>query len=726
MNKVKFLYALVCSMFLAACSEEENLMPAGRTGIQVALTEKASVETRKTPEELTKPLAKEFHLKITNAAGKSVYDAGYTSELIPASAGTYTVEATYGDNSELAVDAPYYKGEAEVEVADGKTAKETIYCKVANALASVGFDNTGAYTFEDQFSSYGVKVEMGNLSTELKGDGESAYYRAGSRPTFTFVGTLKDGGEEVEVPLEDDKFSQAATFAAGAHCVITLKLGASTPGVRVEVSKVEVKNVTINETIPMEWLPKPKVEAEGFDVNNTLTFVETETKNAKLNLNLASALQEMKLKFNFEDPQFATLNGQEYLLSKDKATLESTLGITLPNIDDKEASIDLSALVDKLQTNAGTPTTNALTIDVQANNRWSSEDTEKKLTYTLNCNKPEFSIAVQEGNCWSKTFVIDEPTISSGNADILKSKLVYQYKEKGADDSSWQTCSNGLEQVFSDHPDKKEYQVRAFYREGIISNVVDVTLETTTQIPNSDMEEWWIETKKKESVTGWLTPKTYYTFHPYTEGAVNTSWWDTNNDKAQGGTYALGIWYEGCFASCVSYTEDASEGYKAALIYVSGCGDGYANTSGSYVGGAMVGSLFIGSYNSGIVQGHNFESRPTSMSFWYKYKPYNTDAFKVVVSLKNGDKDIATGTYEPMGYSAEDNVYQQATVNFNYVDDKAKATTICVQFLASNKTSLSEKDFAWGTTITYPVIGNWTVHMGSILKVDDISLVYDK
>lgn len=724
MNKVKFLYALVCSMFLAACSEEENLMPAGRTGIQVALTEKASVETRKTPEELTKPLAKEFHLKITNAAGKSVYDAGYTSELIPASAGTYTVEATYGDNSELAVDAPYYKGEAEVEVTDGKNAKETIYCKVANALASVEFNNTGAYTFEDQFSSYAVKVEVSNLSTELKGDGESAYYRASSRPTFTFVGTLKDGGEEVEVPLEDDKFSQAATFAAGVHCVITLKLGASTPGVRVEVSKVEVKDVTINETIPMEWLPKPKVEAEGFDANNTLTFVETETKNAKLNLNLASALQEMKLKFNFEDPQFATLNGQEYLLSKDKATLESTLGITLPNIDDKEASIDLSALVDKLQTNAGTPTTNALTIDVQANNRWSSEDTEKKLTYTLNCNKPEFSVAVQEGNCWSKTFVIDEPTISSGNADILKSKLVYQYKEKGADDSSWQTCSNGLEQVFSDHPDKKEYQVRAFYREGIISNVVDVTLETTTQIPNSDMEEWWIETKKKSGFAS--SDKTYYTFHPYTEGAANTSWWDTNNDKAQGGTLALGIWYEGCFASCVSYTEDASEGYKAALIYVSGCGDGYANTSGSYVGGAMVGSLFIGSYNSGIVQGHNFESRPTSMSFWYKYKPYNTDAFKVVVSLKNGDKDIATGTYEPKGYSAEDNVYQQATVNFNYVDDKSKATTICVQFLASNKTSLSESDFAWGTNITYPIIGNWTVHMGSILKVDDISLVYDK
>ena len=46
--------------------------------------------------------------------------------------------------------------------------------------------------------------------------------------------------------------------------------------------------------------------------------------------------------------------------------------------------------------------------------------------------------------------------------------------------------------------------------------------------------------------------------------------------------------------------------------------------------------------------------------------------------------------------------------------------------MASNKTSLSQSDFDLGTTITYPVIGDWTVHMGSILKIDDISLAFDK
>ena len=728
MNKVKFLVAALLGVLFTACSEEENLSQTGKTGFLVSLAEDVKVESRSTPEELGEPVASQFNLKITNqVTGSELYNGSYTSDLIQASAGTYAIEATHGENQLLAVDAPYYKGTAEAELADGESKTVNVKCKVANALASVVFSDGGALKFEDQFSKCELNVLVAGNSALIDGV-KSAYYRAGSTPTFEFRGILKDGGEEVVQTLTDDKFSDPATFAAGAHCVITLKIGAVVPGVKIEISKVEVNEVTVSETIPMKWLPKPKVTATGFDSNNTLAFVETEQKQAALNLDLSSALQDIKFKFNFEDEQFASLDKKkEYLLSTDKATIEQALGITLPSIGDKPESIDLSGLIAKLQTNAGVPTNNSIEIDVQANNRWSSDAIEGESTpnlkYTLTCNKPEFSIAVQPGNVWTKTFTIDEPTITAGNAEILNEKLVYQYKERDAGDDAWQTCSGGLEQVFSDAPENKAYQVRAFYREGIVSDVVDITLETPAQLPNSDMEEWWIETKTAGSL---ITKKTYYTFHPYAEGQGNSSWWDTNNDKAQGGTVALGIWYEGCFASCVSYTTDVHGGSKAALIYLSGCGDGYANTSGSYVGGAMVGSLFIGSYNSGIIQGHSFESRPSSLSFWYKYKPYNSDAFKVIVSLKDGDTEIATGTYEPTAYSEEDNAYKQATVDFNYTDDKATATTICVQFLASNKTELSGSDFAWGTTINYPTIGDWTVHMGSVLKIDDLHLNYDK
>ena len=101
---------------------------------------------------------------------------------------------------------------------------------------------------------------------------------------------------------------------------------------------------------------------------------------------------------------------------------------------------------------------------------------------------------------------------------------------------------------------------------------------------------------------------------------------------------------------------------KAALMYVSGCGDGYANTGGTYVGGAMVGSMWIGNFdNKTVNQGHGFSSRPTSLKFYYKYKPYNSDAFKVVVALKNGDEILAEYTYVSPTISSETS-YEPVTI----------------------------------------------------------------
>lgn len=731
MKYIKSLYTAIVVLLLIACQSEQWEGQEG--GFIVSLGEDVTVSTKSTPAELGKPDPELFKLKIVKESnGNTLYDGNFTGKTIPASAGLYTLTATCGNNPVLALDTPYYKGEESgVEVTEGETTPVELKCSVANALTSVIYDEPEK--FNDLYSSYSLKIAVGNQSVTIGPSQtyKSAYYQAGTIPVFQFVGTLKDNGQEVSTTLDDERLKDAATFAAGKHCKLTLKVKPTESGVILTVGKVEVETVSISETIPVEWLPKPKITAEGFE-GNTLTFAETESKTASIKLNTSSALQDMKLKFNFADKRFAAFN-QEYQLStlseENRTNIETELGISLPTIGETSPIIQLDNLIAWLQTNAGETTNNTIEMDILANNRWSSEDETADRIYTLKCNKPEFSVSVNAAKCWSREFTIDEITVTTGNKEIIENNLVYQYY----DGANWIECTTreaekGRTQQFQETANNihtKTYKVRALYRGVIASTEAEATLEAPEQLSNAEMEEWYIEEKKK-SGTWPFKDKTYYTFHPYTEGNASTAWWDTNNDKAQGGTYALGIWYEGCFASCVSYTEDAHEGTKAALMYVSGCGDGYANTSRTYVGGAMVGSLFIGKYNSGIVQGHDFVSRPSSLSFWYKYKPYNTDAFKVVISLKNGDKDIATGIYEPTAYSAEDSEYQQATVQLNYNEDGGKATTICVQFLASNKTELSQNDFALGTTITYPVIGDWTVHMGSILKVDDISLIYDK
>lgn len=742
MNKVKFLVAAILSVLFVACSEEENLSQTSKTGFQISLTESVKVDSRSTPAELGKPLISQFNLKITNqVTGRESYNGSY-KDFISAAAGMYTIEAECGDDLELALDNPYYKGSVEdVTLENGESKSVKVICTVANALASVVFDNSGVDSFDEQFSSYGIKVKVGISNTTIGNNGKSAYYRAGSKPTFAFVGTLKNGTPIEEVPLEDAKLSESETFGAGQHCVITLKLREANSGAHVEISKVEVDKVTINETIPMEWLPKPKVEAEGFDENNTLTFVETEQKQAALNLNLSSALQDMKFKFNFQDEQFAALDKEKtYQLSvaEDKVAIETALATTLPNVGDKPESIDLSNLLAKLQTNAGVTTTNTIEIDVKANNRWSSEAKEgeeaSNLKYTLTCNKPEFSIAVQPENCWSREFTVDEVTVS-GNADAekIKANLKYQYYN-GTD---WVDCTTreavvGRTQQFADAAEDiatKIYRVRALYRGVIASDEVEATLETPMQLPNSKMEEW---SYTKDDV-GW-GGFDYYTFYPYQEG-ISDIWWATNNQRSQDGVKFGALSYKGSFAPCVSYAENIKpNGNRSALIYTSGHGGHYSSTGDFlYEESAFAGSLFIGKYNwnrdnnpmETINKGHNFSVRPSAFEFWYKYQPKNEDQFKVYIELKNGDEIIAFGEFIPTA-SALDTDWIKGTISISYSEEAKTATSIYVQFLSTTKTSFSESDFDKDKSFSFPMMSNWKVHMGSMLYIDDLNLVYDK
>ena len=256
------------------------------------------------------------------------------------------------------------------------------------------------------------------------------------------------------------------------------------------------------------------------------------------------------------------------------------------------------------------------------------------------------------------------------------------------------------------------------------SNTVSFTTEAAAQIPNSDMESW--------STVQNSTVSSAYEFMPYSEGESDI-WWATNSKRSLDGKKVLGIWAKVAFSPCVSYTTtDIHGGSRAALIYTSGHGGGYASTDQLiYSGGAFPGELYIGSYTYAgsaketKVYGHAFSSRPKAFSFWYKYQPKNTDHFVVTVELKNGDTVIANGTLTPDDTSVTDAAYRQATIALNYSDLTKKATSISVSFKSTYRTSFSDSDFDQSRSITFPApMGDWKAHMGSILLIDDLSLTY--
>ena len=721
---IKLLFILcVCSVFVGCSKDDEQ---TERSGFVISLDEATvDVASRATPKELGKPLDVNFRIKVVNTAtGSSVYDGAFT-KLIPVNAGSYELTASYGEDVELEFDTPYYIGTATAEHQENVNTLVTIPCKVGNALLSVVFEN--ADEFNKLYSKYGLRVDVGESSKTIGSDetAKSLYFKAGSDVKIYFDATKKDNS-----PYSVDltaSLSSVLPFKAADHAVV--KLSASAFGLKIE--KIEVEKVTVSETIPVEWLPKPKVS--GFE---DITYVETDDapQNAVIDYTASLPIQDMELTLNMQDEQYSIYNKTytlSTLTSDDRANL-GKLGIELPEVGvAKTGTINLQNLIGTMQTNAGATVDNTFSLRVKANNRWSDETASAK-TYKVEVVKPEFSVKVDERNCWSREFTVNEVSISSGNAERLKENLVYQYYNG----SEWVDCADrnnakGRLQQFASRAEDistKQYKVRALYRGAISSNEVTATLETPAQLPNSDMEEWQSVKLGRTSIFGGRAD--FYDFLPYKSGESDI-WWATKNERSR--DYSVSR-IKITSAPCVSYTDDPSivhGGNKSAFIYTSGHGGTYASTIDIiYPEGAFAGSLFIGKYKwsdntEQLNPGHAFSKRPTSLVFWYKYIPKNTDSFKVYAELKNGNDIIASGTYIPAAISSETE-WVKIELPLVYVDTPDVATDIFVQFLSTEKTSFVASDFDKKKKVSFPNMPNWEVHMGSRLYIDDISLVYDK
>lgn len=717
--------ALVASLGYS-CQHEDGLGVEAITGFKVALVDEPSVtETRSTPQELGKPTVDKFKLKIANSAtGKSIYDAGYTKDIIKASAGVYDVTASFGDNAVLAFDAPYYEGKKEdIAIEEGDTASVTVECAVANALASVTFE--GSEKFKELYSSYAVEVAVENSSLKLEdGDKRSAYYRANSKPTFTFKGVLKANGKSVEAELEDEKLSDPATFAAKAHCQLTLALKEMVPGIIPTIVKAEVDTVTVSETLPMEWLPAPKVSATGFSENRTLDVYETAPTEARIDFTLSSPLQDIDFSVNFADENLQSLNG-DYTLSA--LTNEQRLdfinaGIDIPIIGEDKPSVRFSNTLTGalLATNEGVVNNTFTLKSVKANDRTNADG---DLTYTIATHKPEFTVSVLPGNIWTKEFTIEEIIVEEGkgNLEEIKKNLVYQYQENG----EWKDCNNqdSRQQVFAEHPSNRNYKVRALYRGALASNEVDVEMEEPKALPNGNMDEWNETTRRVRYF--YLFGSKYYEqpfFEPWNDNMEH--WWDTNSIATMPETFTLDYPNHNCFPTVTFLINPQG---KAAIIRTINTGG--SNTSGTVVGTNVSGILYAGTTSSDgtLSEGRPWNSRPTQLTFNYKYSSYDNERFGVYVELyaDGNSSPIATGTYESINGESKTE-FTPYTIKLEYSNLELKPSIIKIKFcsVAINDDPAVQKN----VSVNVPEGSDkyYNVHGGSVLTIDDISLVYDK
>ena len=678
------------------------------------LQDTLGITTKATPAALDKEITALFQLTIRDAAGNTHYEGAFTEQNITVPEGTYTLTATYGEEQELALDAPYYVGtQPNMTAKVGETTPVTITCAVANALISVDWSNREK--FDKVYADYGIQVKVGSSQVTLSPNStQSAYLKAGVSYSLTFIGTLKESQAEVNIPLNATNLP--ATLAAKEHC--TLKLNIDDKAA-LQIQKAEVTKTTIQATIPLKWLPAPTVSAQGFDDLNQLTFYETAAPLAQLNLGLSSPLQDMAFSINFQDETYQSLNDDYQLstITDEQKQKLSTAGIILPTIGGQPAYVVMGDLLGKLQASNEGDVINTFTLkSVKANDR----DIAEPITYKITVKKPKMEIALPDYAIYTKQFTIDECVIEGGNERILRNGLKYQYKFDNTDE--WINCSNSNQQLFEQQPATKNFQVRAIYNNRLSSNIVSGTLEEEAQTPNANMDEW-TSTTREARVSGVESYNQPF-FYPWV--TESNHWWDTNTLQTMPTSITSCLLNTDVLPNVKSFPtatyEDLSNGNKAALVRTISVNDG--NTSGTSLGSNIRGILFAGTADGSgnMTEGRPWLSRPTAMTFQAKYNSYDNERFGVYVELYNGETLIASGSLLSINGESV-TAYTAQTVSLNYAVENLKATSIRIRFCSVAE---GDKPAIKKEKEVYLPTGNRKAHAGSELYIDDIQLIYDK
>lgn len=708
---LSYILATLAALTLAGCADDLAADPDG-VMLRLQITDVSSaVTTRAVPAELEKPVQELFHLTIASEQGRTVYDDAFAPSVGPFAPGKFALSVDCGEDV-LALDAPVYAGRATASIYKGMENAISIEARVANSLLSVAYQLDATEALDEVFESYGVSLELDGREVSLDGSAPapSAYFPAGATPQVTFH-AIRHDGRQVSTSL-DAALAARLPLEAGQHARVTLGVDQD----RVQITKVDIEEVTINQTIPPSWLPRPKATVSGFDADGNLHNVETNTTGeVKLDFTTSSALQDVELTLNIQDPGFAHLTGTHLLSRMTPEQVETlrTAGIELPALGTDAGTITLTRFATNLQTDKGTTTTNTLSLRVKANDRW---DTESPQTYSIVVEKPVFGARVLPGNIWTREFTISPlraEDVTKGNFDVLNQRIVYQLQRP---DGTWKSFTS---RDVKNLTPGTSYTIRAYLREGITSEPVTVNTFPLTALENGGFEDAYTSSGKD---SGTRYSGRVFTFPGW--ATLNELTVDVGSFPAFAYCYSSfsGTRPTGSHFDYLSLADDTHGGATALWLGTIAWGIGNTNAgSMSVIKNVSPGELFLGSLNNvnhssdtaDKNYGISYASHPTAITFWYKYKAYTEDHGIALIKLYSGDTLLGEGEFN----CGDQAVWTQQTLEITYSQDESKLA------LMPNKLEVTFKS-GTKTDKSGIILGN--PHVGSQMMLDDIALVYDK
>lgn len=326
----------------------------------------------------------------------------------------------------------------------------------------------------------------------------------------------------------------------------------------------------------------------------------------------------------------------------------------------------------------------------------------------------DYTVAAADENVFATYAYVTLNGADAASASLLVSTDGIKYNAAGTE-----VAGTGLLKVSGLNP-ATSYFVRAAVN-GTQSKPCEFTTEASAQLPNGDLETWYRVAGKS---------KNWWIDYP---GADENAVWGTMNKltTSQGGSSGA----SGAAYSAFSGTRPVDSAVKGKGAVISTVGWGDANTAwlgqiGSGLRGGKcehltVGELYLGTYNAQNeapdYSGLDFASRPSSISFYYKYAVRNAADWGVaeIHVLAADGTEIASGSRQLSAV----NDYTPVSIDLNYAVGAKKAALIKVMFKSSGNSDCQSVSNA---NLSSPPSGNLSDgrYTGSELYIDEIVLNY--
>ncbi len=685
----------------------------------------------------------DFWIEIFTSGKTRIYCEKYVdakNDVIDLNTGDYRLLATYGNPAGVGFDHAYYVADKNFKVEPKKDNSVEAVAKLGNVKAKVVFDENILNT--NFYSNCYATLKNSKYKTPLKfkKNETRAGFIPGGKLTFSVYVTLNGKLMYYALPEETYEPNDFVTF--------TIKNTPEQFGNLVVSVKVEnaLEEKTYDVEIPGENAypaDLPVIEARQF-VDGAYTIVEGDrAADSDLEMSIVADGELQSILLDVQSEAFDLPAGIDLMNLDDetKAKLENAGFVWYISSLNKAAVIDFESV--------------ATTIAQEMPYNGPDDEIEKTSTFTvtvvdkLNHVETETvainweigaisTVTAEDYDIWATKIV--NPTVNFTKGNPSASVLMYRVD----DEQEWISLGapksvSGMTAVFDTATGLepgKPCQFMVVHQGFSPRGEGSIVTEEAQQIPNSDFE-FWYEDDHKYTTPGEYTRKWY---RPAVDnnGNVADSWWDVNSKKTMPAT-TTEQYREFKMVPTVYYSYDNPEkveGNRSAQLittYVNTMASDLSYGAGIWNGTSHMaaGEIFIGKSDENgeqSVQGHEFSSRPSSLSFRYKYLAYNDDGFRVYLYVEDeaGEK-IAEETYIG-GTNSPSWSRDPLTIDINYTVGNRKAARIYI----SIRSSKASDEAVTYRRVNFDQLDNMTVVgdgaqkglIGSVLFIDDLKLNY--